>query len=288
MGDATLAIAPVAKEKGVIFTSIINSMWDAIAMSDQRVIVYPTTVEAQTYPMGTWAYEQGYRTMASIGANYAGKIGFVEGVVLGFEHAGGEVVSKIWSDVGSDDYSGYIATMPRDVDVVLYALEGPMAVSRFVYQAREANLDVPMITITQDGDYTPEALAELGEAALGIPGQSAYTWQLDNPINKAFVQNIQAYNGGVLPSASEASLYNQGKFFVEAVNQTGGDMSYDVLWKAITGLDMQTASGRLTFEPNGVAVTDFYITEAEYVNGEYQLSAPLVTIPQIRDWRITG
>jgi hypothetical protein len=45
-----------------------------------------------------------------------------------------------------------------------------------------------MVTITQDGDYTPEALKELGDIALGIKGEASYSWQINTPINQKFVK----------------------------------------------------------------------------------------------------
>jgi ABC-type branched-subunit amino acid transport system substrate-binding protein len=74
--------------------------------------------------------------------------------------------------------------------------------SPIIYQYRQAGLKMPMVTITQDGDYTPEALKELGDIALGIKGESSYPWQIDTPINKKFVQAIKAKTK-VVPSCSE-------------------------------------------------------------------------------------
>jgi branched-chain amino acid transport system substrate-binding protein len=140
----------------------------------------------------------------------------------------------------------------------------------------------PMVTITQDGDYTPEALAELGDAALGIKGESAYTWQLDNPENKAFVAAIKAKTGK-LPSCSEQNGYTLGKVILAGLTKTGGNDNFDVLWPAILSLKLKTPAGPLSFTPEGVAITDGYVTQAEKVNGVYQLSAPLYTEPGVID-----
>lgn len=277
MGDAHLAIAPYAAENKVIVTSLFNGMYEVIPY--ETYVIYPTTVDAQTYPFGKWVYdEKGYKTMVTIGANYAGKIGYANGAAKGFTDAGGTVIQQLWPPVGTPDYSPYIASIDRTADVVLYALEGPGPVSRFVYQYNAAGLTMPLVTITQDGDYTPEALAELGDIALGIPGQSSYTWKLDTPENEKFVEGITEKTGKLFPSGAEVKTYTLAKIILAALEATGGDDSYDKLWPAILDVEIDSADGPVSFAPNGVAITDMYVTTAEKEDGNYVLSAPLDTV----------
>lgn len=287
MGDTHLAIAPYASEKQVIVTSLINGMYEVAKNPDSTYLIYPTTCWAQTYWFGKYVHDVlGYDTMITIGANYAGKIAYANGAADGFKDAGGTVVAQLWPPVGCPDYSPYIPTMiGTEADVILYALEGPGPVSRFLYQAHEMGLDKPMVTITQDGDYTPEALAELGDIALGVQGESAYTWQLDNPENEKFVQGIMAKTD-VVPSCSEQNAYTMGKVVLAALGATGGDDSFGALWPAILDLELDTPAGPLSFGPEGVAVVDSYVTQAEKVGGEYRLSPPLVVVHEVRDTRL--
>jgi len=289
MGDTHLAIAPYASEKKVIVTSLINGMYEVAKKPDSTYLIYPTTCWAQTYWFGQYAYnELGYRTMITIGANYAGKIAYANGAADGFKDAGGIVVAQLWPPVGCPDYSPYIPTMiGTKADVILYALEGPGPVSRFIYQAHEMGLDKPMITITQDGDYTPEALAELGDIALGIQGESAYTWQLDNDENRAFLGGIFAPTGTV-PSCSEQNSYTMAKAVLAGLEATGGDDSFDALWPAILALQLDTPAGPLSFGPEGVAIVDSYVTQAEFTEGEYRLSSPLAVVHEVRDPRLAS
>lgn len=283
MGDAHLAIAPYASEKKVIVTSLINGMYQVIKY--KTYLIYPTTVDAQTYPFGQYAYQKlGYKSAITIGANYAGKIGYANGFAKGFQDAGGTVVQQLWPPVGSPDYSPFISAIKK-ADVVMYALEGPGPVSRFIYQYRQAGLKMPMVTITQDGDYTPEALKELGDIALGIKGESSYSWQINTPVNKKFVQAIKAKTK-VVPSCSEQNAYTLTKVILEGLKATGGDDSYGKLWPAVVKLKMNTPQGPLSFTPEGVAITDMNVTEAQKINGEYVLSPPLYTVKAVRDWRL--
>ncbi len=287
MGDAHLAIAPYAAESGTIITSLINGM-GVIARNEvvdqSTYLIYPTTTFGQTYWFGQYCHDVlGYETMITVGANYAGKIGYTNGVSEGFKAAGGIVTGQLWPPVGTSDYSPYISTLVGvDVDVVLYALEGPGAVARFLYQAAQAGMESPMVTITQDGDYTPEALAELQDIALGIPGEATYSWQLDNPENEVFVEGIMA-NTGQIPSSCEQNAYTLTKIILAALEATGGDDTFDVLWPAVLATEINTPAGPVHFTPEGVAVCSAYVTEAELKDGEYVLSAPLYVEENVLD-----
>lgn len=284
MGDAHLAIQPYATEKKVVTTTLLNSMRPVATYPGTTYLLYPTTCEAQTYWFGQYCYNVlGHRTMVTIGANYAGKIAYANGAAEGFKAAGGTVVGQLWPPVGCQDYSPYISGLASTVaDVILYALEGPGPCSRFIYQAREAGVTKPMVTITMDGDYTPEALAQLGDLGLGIIGESAYTWQLDNPENKAFVAAMKAkYNR--LPCSAEQNTYALTKVILAGLEKTAGNVTFDALWPAILSTKLNTPAGSLEWTSEGVAITPAYVCQAEKVNGVYQLSAPLYTEPRLID-----
>jgi len=283
MGDAHLAISPLAKEKNVLITSLINGMYQTVP--DGHYLIYPTTVDAQTYPFGQYAYDTlGYKTAVVVAADYAGKRGYAAGFIEGFKASGGTIVQEIYTPLGSPDYSPFISTI-KEADVVMYALEGPGPVARFITQFKQTGRTTPMITITQDGDYTPEALAELKDVALGIKGESSYTWMLDNPENKNFVEGIKAKTGKV-PSSSEQNAYTLTKVILAGLEKTDGDVSFDKLFPAITSLKMNTPAGSLSFGPEGIAITPMYVTEAVKVGDVYQISAPLFTVDQVFDVRV--
>jgi len=286
MGDAHLALSPYCKEKGVIITSLINGMWDTV--KDETYLIYPTTVDAQTYPFGTYCVEKlGYKKAVVVHADYAGKAGYAAGWIQGFEAAGGEVLQVIPTPVGSPDYAAFITSMQdADADVVMYALEGPGAVSKFIYQYNQAGKTLPLVTITQADDYSPPMLQEVGELVVGIKGQSSYTWKLDNPENKVFVEELTPKFDGMPPMPEHQNAYTLTKVILAGLEATGGDDTKAVLWDAIVGMKMDTPAGPLSWEPNGIAITNMYVTTAEKVGDTYEISAPLDTVEAIRDPRV--
>ncbi len=287
MGDAHLALAPYMSENKVIITSLINGMYDVLKYKPNTYLIYPTTVDAQTYGFGEYAFtELGYKTAITVGADYAGKRGYVAGWIEGFKAAGGEVLQEIYPPVGATDYSPFVSQI-GDADVVMYALEGPQAVSKFIFQYNQAGKKMPMVTITQDGDYTPAALDQLGDVALNILGEATYSFQLDTPGNTEFVAAVQKKSGTRFPASEEANAYVLTKVILAALEATGGDDSYDVLWPAIVGTTFDTIQGPLSWSQDGVAVTDAYVTQAEKTpEGDFVISAPLDKMPQVKDSRV--
>ncbi len=286
MGDAHLALSPYCAEKGVIITSLINGMWDTV--KDKTYLIYPTTVDAQTYPFGTYCVEKlGYKKAIVVHADYAGKAGYAAGWMEGFESRRRSAPGHPHPG-GLADYAAFITSMQdKDADVVMYALEGPGAVSKFIYQYNQAGKTLPLVTITQADDYSPQMLAEVGELVAGIKGQSSYTWKLDNPMNKTFVELIKAKWDGLPPMPEHQNAYTLTKVILAGLEKTGGDDTKAVLWDAIVNSKMDTAAGPLAWEPNGIAITNMYVTTAEKVGDTYEISAPLDTVEAIRDPRVT-
>jgi branched-chain amino acid transport system substrate-binding protein len=284
MGDAHLALGPYTAEKGVLITSLINGMWETVGKGNY--LVYPTTVDAQTYPFGQYCFQKlGYKTAVVLAADYAGKRGYAAGWIQGFKDAGGTVIQEIYPPVGTPDYSPFISTI-KDSELVMYAFEGPGAVSKFIYQYNQAGKKAPLVTITQADDYSPPMLNELKDIIVGIKGESTYTWKLDNPENKKFVEAIKAKWNGLPPMPEQQNSYALTKAILAGLEKTGGDDTLAKLFPAITSTQINTPAGLLKWDPSGVAICPMYVTTAEKVGSNYEISAPLDTVPEVLDKRL--
>lgn len=284
MGDAHLALGPYTADKGVLITSLINGMWETVGAGNY--LVYPTTVDAQTYPFGEYCVDElGYKTAVVVAADYAGKRGYADGWIQGFEAAGGTVVQELYPPVGNADYSPYVSQI-EDSEVVMYALEGPDAVAKFIYQYNEGGKTKPLVTITQADDYSPQMLNQLQDIIVGIQGQSTYTWKLDNPENKMFVEAVKAMWDGLPPMPEHQNAYALTKIILNGLEQTGGDDTLEALFAAIVASEVQTPAGLVKWDPSGVAICPMYVTTAEKVGDNYEISAPLYTLDEVIDVRL--
>ena len=284
MGDSQLAIAPYAAEQKVTFTALFNGPIEV--MKYKNVLIYPTSLGPQCAPLGTYMYEKlGYRKMLSIGSDFAGMRGFAGGVMQAFIDAGGTVVDQLWAPLGTPDFAPFIAKLKDEsagADVIMFAINAGDA-TKFISQYRDSGLTLPLTAAVQDGIYTPDALKELGDKAMNIVGESSYIWAAKTPINEKFVADIKAKTGNI-PTGSEQNGYAIAKVVLAALAATGGDDSYAKFWPAAVAVKLDTPQGPLSFSPNGVAITDVYITQAEKAaDGTYVLSQPLSVTKQVRD-----
>jgi hypothetical protein len=74
---------------------------------------------------------------------------------------------------------------------------------------------------------------------------------------------------GVRPGAIEHNAYVMTKLILAGLEATGGDDSFDALWPAVVGMELDTPAGPLSFSPEGVGIKYTYILEARIIDGEY-------------------
>lgn len=270
MGDAHLSIAPYLEglDDPVIFTSLFNGLTATVEAGHRIQLIYPKLDRDDTYPLGTFAYEErGHETMVAVISDYAGGHAYMGGVIDGFEDAGGTVVQELLPSVGTTDFGPYIAAF-EEADCVAFFLPNPAEVSSFISQYREFGIEMDLLATTVDGDLQEPVMEELGDRVVGMYGQAAYLPNIDTAVNNQWVEAMKGQHG-VTPSGAEQNAYTMAKTILMGLEETGGDSSYEVLWPTILGLSYETPQGPLSFTPEGIAVTNVYIVQADYQEGSY-------------------
>lgn len=155
------------------------------------------TASQETMPLGTYAYETlGFRTIATLGQDYAWGYQTVGGFQYAFEAAGGDVVQKLWSPIGTTDYAPFVSEINQDVDAVYVTLIGA-DIPRFVQAYADFGLkDIPMLT-SEDLVAQDAIRFYSGDAAVGIVGITPFTANLDRQEMQAFVEAYQERTGNI-------------------------------------------------------------------------------------------
>ena len=86
-------------------------------------------------------------------------------------------------------------------------------------------------------------LNQLKDVIVGIKGESTYTWKLDNPENKKFVEAIKAKWDGLPPMPEHQNAYALTKAILAGLEKTGGDDTLAKLFAAITSSEINTPAG---------------------------------------------
>jgi branched-chain amino acid transport system substrate-binding protein len=140
----------------------------------QRTI-YPNVVRLAgwtssqtTHPFGEWAYEQGYRNILTLGADYAFGWETVGGFVNTFTDKGGKIVKQLWAPLGTTDFSTYVAQIGASKqDAVFYCELGGDEVNFFkAYKQFGLYGKTPLIGNETTTDQS--VLRTLGDNALGL------------------------------------------------------------------------------------------------------------------------
>ena len=252
------------------------------------------TASQETMPLGTYAYDTlGYRTIATLGQDYAWGYQTVGGFQFAFEAAGGDVVQKLWAPIGTTDYSSFVNEINRDVDAVYVTLIGA-DIPRFVQAYSDFGLkaDIPMLT-SEDLVAQDAINFYSGDAAIGLVGITPFTANLDRPEMQTFVDAYEARTGNI-PTFWGESAYVAAMVIDRSLQyvaeQNGIELADLPEWVRANGaafadasreIDLSDApSSAITVDEFNRQVRDFYIVEL--VNDGGTITDSLVeTVPEV-------
>lgn len=274
--DAQDAAAPSLSEYGILCYAPQGASWELHEYDNW--IVTPGTLYAACKPLADYVYDQGYRTMTTLGADYVAGYRFLGGVSDRFEELGGEVVQQQWSPYGTPDYAPYVTALePADVFV---AWQIPMDLLGLLTEYDKQGLEMPIYILYAE-NILPDQLEELGPSMIGRKGMiGVYSEVLDYPENDEFVADYEA-KYGERPSVTAGAAYVGMSVILAGLESTNGDASLEVLRPAIIELELDTVVGPVSFSETGFGVTNRWIAE---VSDEYQWEV-FQTYEGVRDSR---
>jgi branched-chain amino acid transport system substrate-binding protein len=245
-------------------------------------IVRPGWASAQpSHPFGKWVYDNlKYRRIAMAGFDFAFGWEVAGGFQRTFEEAGGQVVQKLWSPLGTSDFGPYLAQLKRDVDAVYAVFSGADAL-RFAKQYQETGLKgrFPLIG---GGTFTDEhVLRTMGDEVLGVVTALHYSAALTTPGNRKF---SEAYEGKYkqIPSYYSEGTYVAGLQLKRALEAIGGEAeNAERLVAALKKVELaDTPRGPIRFDEYGNPIQNIYVRRVERVGGRLQNSV-IHTFPNI-------
>ncbi|MFL5290934.1 MAG: ABC transporter substrate-binding protein, partial [Myxococcales bacterium] len=263
------AIAPYVTEKKFPTIFPIVSSEDLTQRKRSENIIRTGWTSAQpSHPFGKYAYDTlHYKKIAMIGYDFSFGWEVAAGFQRTFEEAGGQIVQKLWSPLGTADYGPYLAQIKRDVDAVYAVFSGADAL-RFAKQYTDAGLKAKLPLIG-GGTFTDEhVLRTMGDESIGIVTSLHYSPALDTPANKKFVEAYQAkYNQ--VPSYYSEGTYVSCLALEKALESVSGNVEdRDKLVAALRKVDLSNAPrGPIKIDEYGNPVENEYIRKVEKVNG---------------------
>ena len=169
----------------------------------------------------------------------------------------GDLAGEIYTKLGQTDYAAEIAQIRASgADSVYFFLPGGMGIS-FLKQYKDSGVDLPVIGPAFSFDQG--ILQAVGDAALGVKNTSQWSKDIDNPVNKAFVESFQAEYGR-LPSLYASQGFDTANLLLSAMAKA--DVAdADAFRAALEEADFKSTRGNFKFGPNHHPIQDIYVRE---------------------------
>jgi branched-chain amino acid transport system substrate-binding protein len=286
-GDEGLAVKDYAKtQPDVTFINGTSAAQDTTLRDPAPNFFRFSTDGAQWMAgLGTYAYDvKGYRNVATVAEDYSFPYTQVFGFMAEFCKAGGHVPSKSWVPIGNKDYSSVIAAIPDDVDAIYVALGGADAIN-FLTQYQQGGGQAPLIggSITVDQTILGSK-GKIHDVVIGTPAAGPIADDNTTPEWKAF---IEAYKK--LPDAFPGpSLFAHGYYVnmqaaLAALDMVNGDLSDGgaKFREALTSLQLDTPTGKVSLDKNRNAVADIFLTEVVEGSDGNLYNKLIKVIPQV-------
>jgi len=270
LGPNTEAVSPYLQKMMVPAITVSAISWEVAGY--RSMWCQTGLLSGQTYGMGVYAYEVlGYRTISALTTDYSAGHEYMGGFIMGFEDSGGKVIQNQLVPIGTLDFTPFIVKI-KDADALVTCIIGAGLVESCV-QIKEQGVweRMPVIVATDAGIIDPPMLKEIGDAAVGFVSECHYHAAAPTVGNKEFVAAFTA-RWGYLPGSYAGMGYAATQIALDAITRTDGDMSYDVLAKALDETDMDTVRGHISFNEQRVGITEARIVRiAERVGEEFRI-----------------
>jgi branched-chain amino acid transport system substrate-binding protein len=206
--------------------------------------------------MGKYLQDQGVRSLYLMAPNYqAGKDGLA-GVKRFYK---GEIVGEVYTKINQPDYAAELAQLrAAKPEGVFVFYPGGMGIN-FVKQYAQAGLKEEIPLYTTGFTIAQMVLPAMGDAAMDLLHASFWSPDLDNPVNRRFVEDFAAEYGR-LPSSFAAQGYDAALLIDSAIAGVGGELAdRDALRAAFRKADFASVRGPFRFNRNHFPIQNFYI-----------------------------
>src|SRR5262249_47558312 len=243
-----LAAADVSAEAKK-FMVVMNAATSIITTKSPYIARTSVTTPQLNHTLGAWAAKNGIKRIYTMVSDYGPGIDAETWFHKGFKDGGGEIVGSVRFPVVNPDFSAFVQrAKDSNPDAIYIWVPGgaqPGAVGKAL---AERGIDTSKIKILgQDALSAETALKSMGDTALGIITVAYFDYNIDTPMNKAFVK---AYNDEFHrnPDFFAVGGYDGMRLIYGALEKTGGKTHGDTLISSATG--MASGSPR---EPMSVA-----------------------------------
>lgn len=205
--------------------------------------------------LGLYLNGKGVERVFVIAPNYQAGKDVVDGFKRTFK---GKIEAEVYTSLEQNDFSAEMTEIrSRAPQAVLAFMPGGLGV-QFVKQYDLAGLKSQAALYTIFTVFNGVSLDAIGAAAEGVYSVDQWTYDLDNPANRQFIEAYKA-KYGVLPSNFAAMAYDAVRLIDGAIRAAGGVEDKDAVRAAIRKASFQSVRGDFAFNNNQHPIHAMYL-----------------------------
>ncbi len=290
LSPVAAAVAPMTAEAKVPLLLDIAAAGAAIPRLSPYVARISFTLWQESYPIGKWAAEQGWKT------GYTAVSDFIPGhdaeaaFTKAFTDGGGKMIGSVRFPPTNPDFSPFVQRI-KDAkpDVVFIFVPAGTQATAMIKAMQDLGLREAGINVVAPQDLLPdEELPRMGDTPLGLITSGTYSADAKRPANETFVAAWKReYGDKSIPDFFSVDAWDGMAAIYGLVKETKGNFTAD---QAIAFLshwkDPDSPRGPIMIDPETRdIVQNVYIRRVEKQDGRL-VDVEIATIPMVKDpWK---
>src|SRR5947209_12123251 len=290
LSPVAAAVAPMTAEAKVPLLLDIASAGVTIPRISPYVARISFTLWQESYPIGKWAAEQGWKT------GYTAVSDFIPGhdseaaFTKAFTDGGGAMVGAVRFPPANPDFAPFVQRI-KDAhpDVVFIFVPAGTQATAMMKAIKDFGLREAGINVVSTQDLLPdEELPKMGETPLGLITSGTYSADAKRPANQAFLAAWKReYGDKSIPDFFSVDAYDGMHAIFDLIKETKGNFTAEQAieflshWK-----NPDSPRGPISVDPETRdIVQNVYIRKVEKVDGKLA-TVEISTIPNVKDpWK---
>jgi branched-chain amino acid transport system substrate-binding protein len=290
LSPVATAVAPLTAEAKVPLVIAYAAAGVNIPRLSPYIVRVTFTLWQQSYPMGKWAVDQGWKTGYTAVTDFIAGHDAQDGFTKAFADAGGKILGADRFPPANPDFTPFVHRI-KDAkpDVAFIFVPAQTQATAMMRAINDLGLREAGINIAAPQDLLPdEELLNMGDLPLGLITAGTYSVAGKRPANEAFLAAWKReYGDKAIPDFFSVDGWDGMAMIFDLVRATKGKFTADEAmaffsqWK-----NPDSPRGPIAIDPaTRDIVQNVYIRKAEKVEGKLA-NIEVATIPMVKDpWK---
>lgn len=263
-----IAVAPIITELRIP-TVLMNAAGTGLPARSPYYVRVSFTQQQIASPLGTWAAQNGAKTIYLAIADFGPGIELEKAFVKTYEAAGGQVVGSVHMPLNSVEFAPYVQRVidAKPESVLLFHGEPTNFVKEFV----QFGLKKSGVKLIGGTEIVDDTVAErLGDDALGILSAQIYSVAHKSALNQSFVADFaREFGRHPEPNFMTVAGYDGMAAIYAVITRLDGAIDPDKAMEAFKGLKLDSPRGPIEIDAaTRDIIQSVYIRTVERVDGE--------------------